>query len=84
MRKMKLIGADVTVNIVEFFMVSGLMWEYFVTDRKYKDPDYAQAVVAGHEVEMGDIYFPEMKGTIMAKTKNLNECMPAPGWEWID
>jgi hypothetical protein len=38
----------------------------------------------GFENELGYVYLPEISPYIMTRTKNLNEVMPATGYEWID
>ena len=71
------------VNVISFFMTKGNMWEYFITDNKYTD-DIVTAVVAGFEVEMGDVSLSELKPYIMVQSNDLSEAMPAPGWSWAD
>ena len=73
---------EMKVKVVRFFMVKPIMWEYFVTDKKYKDKDIIQALVSGYEVELGDVYLPDVKSHMIVPTEDLEQVMPAPGWEW--
>lgn len=80
MRKMKNTAHGTVVNVEKFIMTRN-GWEYFITDEKFND-DIVCAVVAGFEVEMGDISLSEIKPYIMLQG-SPNEAMPAPGWEWV-
>ena len=81
MRKMKHSKYGTVVNVTEFAMVKN-MWEYFITDEKFSD-DIVCAVVAGFEVELGDISLSEIKPYVILRSKDLASTMPAPGWEWV-
>jgi hypothetical protein len=60
------------------------MWEYYVTDRPSPKgrPDIKEALVYGDELELGDFSTDEIKPYVISKTSNLDEVMPAPGWDW--
>ena len=82
MRKMKHSSYGTVVNVTEFAITRGNFWEYFITDEKFSD-DIVCAVVHGFECEMGDISLSEIKPYVMARSNDLSETMPAPGWEWV-
>ena len=81
MRKMKNSTYGTVVNVVSFAMTKNF-WEYFITDDKYSD-DIVRAIVKGFETEMGDISLSEIKPHLMTQSDQLDEIMPAPGWEWV-
>ncbi len=72
------------LNITEHIITKGF-WEYYITDQIFsEDGDIVQAVVMGHETEVGDISLSEIKPYIITRTRNLNEVAPAEGWQWVD
>ena len=68
------------INVVEHIILKN-GWEYFVTNNKF-DKDTVQCLVMGFETELGDVYLPEIKPYIVSRTRNLNDLMPATGWQW--
>jgi hypothetical protein len=72
------------LNITEHIITKNF-WEYYITDETFGDDgDIVQAVVMGFETEIGDISLAEIKPYIITRTRNLNEVMPADGWQWVD
>lgn len=57
-------------------------WEYYLTDDRH-DKDTVRCLVMGFEIELGDVYLPEIKPHLLSATKNLKEVAPATGWEWV-
>ena len=70
-----------TINVLEHIVLRN-GWEYYVTDNRH-DKDTVSCLVMGFETELGDVYMPELRGHIVSRTKDLNELMPADGWEWV-
>lgn len=83
MRKLKSSFGDTTINVVRHVILKNF-WEYYVTDRDCGNVDLVEALVIGFETEIGDVYLPEIRPYIISETRDLNEVMPAPNWEWID
>lgn len=68
------------INVVEHIILAN-GWEYYVTDDKHDD-DTVLCLVMGFETELGDVYMPEIKPYVSARTKDLTGLAPATGWEW--
>lgn len=81
MRKMKKDGVEVTIR--EHIITKGF-WEFYITTRYSESSGIQEAVVVGHEVELGDVDINEVNDLIMLVTEQLQSVMPAPGWEWVD
>lgn len=79
--KMINVQTKVIINVTEHIIIKNF-WEYFVTDDKQGE-DTVRCLVLGFETEIGDVYLPEIKPYIISRTKNFDEVMPAPGWEWM-
>jgi hypothetical protein len=82
MRQMKSKEYDTTINVVEHIILKN-KWEYYVTDNRF-DEDIVQCLVMGFETELGDVSLNEISPYIISRTKDLNELLPAEGWEWRD
>ena len=57
------------------------MWEYYVTVL----PDangIGEALVMGVETELGSYSVDEIKPYVISKITNLEEILPAEGWQW--
>jgi len=80
---------DTEINVVRHIILRN-MWEVYITDEETDTPDRRFALVMGFETELGDVWLPEYKGHIVVDTTgrdldhmvNMEEIMPAPGWEW--
>lgn len=84
MRKMKRINSnDEPLEVIEHIILKNF-WEYYVINNSENTDDIKLCYVLGFENEMGDVYIPEIKPYIISKTKQLNDVMPAPNYEWID
>ena len=80
---------DTEVEVYEHAILKNLTWEYyFIVDEgeKFLDvmEDYRFAFVQGDFPEFGTVYMPEVKPHILSRTTDLDELMPAIGWEWKD
>jgi hypothetical protein len=75
------------LNVREFIITKGNLWEYYVLDENEKDDDIQFCLVRGFEQELGDVYMPEIKPYISVRVKvtekNYHEIMPAIGYEWV-
>jgi len=71
-----------TLEIVEHIIIKNL-WEYYVTTDRHSD-DIVRCLVMGFETELGDVSMEEIKPYIITRTSDLDEVMPAPGFEWVD
>lgn len=80
MKKLKQIGSDLTINIVEHWMTQNF-WEYYITDAVHDD-DIVTALVLGYEDEIGYISLSEISPFVISKTKCLDDVIPPPGWNW--
>lgn len=83
MRKMKDNSTGQVFTVEEHFILRNF-WEYYVLEDKDNDDDIKLCYVMGFENEMGCVYMPEVKPYIISKTKELNEIMPASGFEWVE
>ena len=72
---------DTEINVVRHIILKN-MWEVYITDEETDTPERRFALVMGFETELGDVWLPEYKGHIITDTANMDEVMPAPGWEW--
>lgn len=79
MRKMINKETGTEINVVAHAMTKN-MWEYYITDDA--DGDYSLCLVMGFETELGDVYLPEIEPYLISRTKNLEEVLPAEGWQW--
>lgn len=81
MRKMQKAGS--TLNIIEWIIVKGIFWEYYVIE-EWDEQNCAYCLVDGDFQEVGLVSLDEIAPYISARTKNLHEVQPAPGWRWVD
>jgi len=81
MRKMT--DGKTILEILEWIIVRGIFWEYYVTE-KWDESNCAYCLVDGDFQEIGVVSLDEIKPYISAQTKNLTEVQAAPGWKWID
>ena len=83
MRKMKNVEFGNVLEVSQHIITKNF-WEYYLTEEETNDDDVKFGYVMGFENELGYVYLPEIKPYILNSTKNLNEVMPADGYEWID
>ena len=83
MREMK--KGNLNLKVVEHIILRN-MWEYYVLadepDTHAPDPDIVYALVMGDYDEIGTVSLSEIKSHIFSRTTDLNEIMPACGYEW--
>lgn len=72
-----------TINVLEWIIVKGIYWEYYVTE-EWNEYNCAYCLVDGDFQEIGLVSLDEIKPYISARTKDLKEVAPAPGWSWVD
>lgn len=82
MRKMKNKETGTVIEIVAHGITKNF-WEYYITSNRF-DEHTVQCLVMGFEIELGDVYLPEVEPYMISKTRNLKTVMPASGWEWVD
>ena len=69
---------------IKELIITKNFWEYYVIDENnYIDKDLITALVMGVEIEIGDVYLPEIEPYIFTRTKNL-DVLPATGYHWED
>ena len=83
MRKMRNKDTGSVLTVTEHLITKNF-WEYYLTNEETDDEMVKFGFVMGFENELGYVYLPEISPYIMTRTKNLNEVMPATGYEWID
>ena len=83
----QMIKGNLKLDVVEHIILRN-MWEYFVLanepDTHAPDPDIVYALVMGFENEIGTVSLSEIKPHVFSRTSNLNEIMPASGFQWED
>ena len=72
---------NITINVVEHIMTRNL-WEFYITDNKHDD-DIVEALVMGHETELGDISINSIKPFISMRTYDMSGLLPPEGYEWV-
>lgn len=80
-RKMKSPHGEVFT--VHQHIITRNFWEYYILDN-HKNRDIRFALVLGFENEMGDVSMSEIAPHVVTRTSNLDGCMSAPGWEWVE
>lgn len=80
MRKMT--DGTTTLSILEWIIVRGINWEYYVFE-KWNEDNCAYCLVDGDFQEMGLVSLDEIKPYIFARTKDLDSIAAAPGWKWV-
>lgn len=81
MRKMT--DGQTTINVLEWIIVNGIFWEYYVIDQ-WDQENCAYCLVDGEFQEIGLVSLDEIKPHISSRTKDLNNLQPAPGWKWVE
>ena len=82
MRKMT--KGNLKLEVVEHIILRN-MWEYYVLageEGDEPDSDIKYALVMGFEDEIGPVSMSEIKPHIFSRTTDLDEIMPATGYEW--
>ena len=83
MRKMT--RGNLKLDVVEHIILRN-MWEYFILaddpDTSHSDPDIVYALVMGFNDEIGTVSLSEIKPHVISRTSNLDDIMPADGYEW--
>lgn len=87
MQAHRLMRRNDTGSVVKVFAHALLRngWEYFLLDPKADSRGNIMALVMGFETEMGDVNMPELVPFMLSYVNgaNLNDLMPAEGWEWV-
>jgi len=82
MRVMKRPGQMFAEVEVTRHIMTRNMWEYYL-----EEPDedgIAFGVVMGFDTELGYVSLEEIAPYIISSTDNMDELMPASGWNWVD
>lgn len=82
----KMTNGTTTLNINEW-IITKHGWEFYLTpNAEGEDAKRRFGLVMGIEVEMGEVYMPELFPYINTKAtgEQLKEVMPATGWKWED
>ena len=77
---------NLKLDVVEHIMLRN-MWEYFVlADEAGDEPDsdIKYALVMGFEDEIGTVSMSEIKPHVISRTSDLDEILPASGYQWAD
>ena len=80
MRVMKRPGQMFAEVEVTRHIMTKNMWEYYL-----EEPDengIAFGVVMGFDTELGYVDMEEIAPYIISSTENMDEIMPASGWNW--
>jgi len=80
MRVMKRPGQMFAEVEVTRHIMTKNMWEYYL-----EEPDengIAFGVVMGFDTELGYVDMEEIAPYIISSTDNMDELMPASGWDW--
>ena len=80
MRLMKRPGQMFAEVEVTRHIMTKNMWEYYL-----EEPDengIAFGVVMGFDTELGYVDMEEIAPYIISSTDNMDELMPASGWDW--
>jgi hypothetical protein len=72
-----------TIEVLEWIMVSGTFWEYYVTE-KWDETNCAYCLVDGDFQEIGLVSLDEIGPFISVRTSDLQNLQPAPGWRWTE
>lgn len=83
----KMVKGNFKLDVVEHIILRN-MWEYYVlsdegqNDWVSSEPDIVMALVMGFNDEIGCVSLSEIKPHIISRTSNLDDIMPADGYEW--
>lgn len=81
MRKMR--KETTVLNVLEWIQVGGCFWEYYVIE-EWNEENVAYCLVDGDFQEVGLVSLDEIAPFIAARTKDLQNLQPAPGWKWVE
>jgi len=80
-----MVNGNIKLDVVEHIILRN-MWEYYVLanepDTHAPDPDIVYALVMGFNDEIGTVSLSEIKPHVISRTSNLDDIMPADGYEW--
>ena len=77
---------NLKLDVVEHIILRN-MWEYYVLaaeEVESVNSDIQYALVMGFNDEIGTVSMSEIEPHIFSRTSNLDEIMPADGYEWAD
>jgi len=81
----RMVNGNIKLDVVEHIILRN-MWEYYVLanepDTHAPDPDIVYALVMGFNDEIGTVSLSEIKPHVISRTSNLDDIMPADGYEW--
>ena len=81
----QMIKGNLKLKVVEHIILRN-MWEYYVLanepDTHAPDDDIVYALVMGDYDEIGTVSMSEIKPHVFSRTTELDEVMPATGYEW--
>jgi len=81
----QMIKGNLKLKVVEHIILRN-MWEYYVLanepDTQASDADIVYALVMGDYDEIGTVSMSEIKPHVFSRTTELDEVMPATGYEW--
>jgi len=79
-----MIRGNLKLDVVEHIILRN-MWEYYVLADEAgdkPDSDIKYALVMGFNDEIGTVSLSEIKPHVISRTSNLDDIMPADGYEW--
>lgn len=82
----KMVRGNLKLDVVEHIILRN-MWEYYVLaaeEVESVNSDIQYALVMGFNDEIGTVSMSEIEPHIFSRTSNLDEIMPADGYEWAD
>ena len=82
----KMVRGNLKLDVVEHIILRN-MWEYYVLaaeEVESVNSDIQYALVMGFNEEIGTVSMSEIEPHIFSRTSNLDEIMPADGYEWAD
>ena len=82
----KMVKGNLKLDVVEHIILRN-MWEYYVLaaeEVESVNSDIQYALVMGFNDEIGTVSMSEIEPHIFSRTSNLDEIMPADGYEWAD
>ena len=81
----RMVNGNIKLDVVEHIILRN-MWEYYVLanepDTHAPDPDIVYALVMGFNDEIGTVSLSEIKPHVISRTTQLDDIMPADGYEW--
>jgi len=82
----KMVRGNLKLDVVEHIILRN-MWEYYVLaaeEVESVNSDIQYALVMGFNDEIGTVSMSEIEPHIFSRTSNLDEIMPADGYEWAE